>query len=197
MSILFYGINAGITALGRALDLLSTYYITPNLEMETNTLIKKLGYRNSILLQVPLIIFGALLRPIAVFFFAWSVIIASSNISGAWFVRNLPGGDKEYTKLLRQSSKKAKWRNILLDESPPLILYSVPSIFVWVGIHLEIGNVMDLLLEESFLSYVLIITGALMLHGIMGFLRNILYINRLRKERRDDDENEEASANFE
>ncbi len=181
MTVLYYLINAGITALGRALDLLSTYYITPNLELETNTLISRLGWKGSILLQVPLVVFGALIRPAAVFFFAWSVIIAASNISGAWFVRNLPGGDAQYADLLEQSARRAKLRNIILDESPPLVFYTIPNILVWVAIHLGVGNVIDLLVQETFISYVLVVTGAFMFHGVMGFIRNVLYINRLRK----------------
>jgi hypothetical protein len=183
MTVLYYLINAGITAVGRALDLLSTYYITPNLELETNTLISRLGWKGSVLLQVPLVVFGALIRPAAVFFFAWSIIIAASNISGAWFVRNLPGGDAQYADLLEQSAKKAKLRNIILDESPPLVFYTIPNILVWIAIHLGVGNVIDLLVQETFISYVLVVTGAFMFHGVMGFIRNVLYINKLRKKK--------------
>ena len=195
MTILYYVINASLTAFGRLLDLLSTYYITPNLDLETNKLISRLGWKGSMLIQIPLIVFGAFFRPIAVFFLAWSVIIAASNISGAWFIRNFPGGDKEYSKLLKNSAKKAKLRYIILDETPPLVLYVAPNCFVWVWIHLEVGNILDLIVQETFISYVLIITGALMLHGIMGFVRNVLYITRLRSE--DDEQEKEDSPKIE
>ena len=187
-------VNAGLTAFGRMLDLLSTYYITPNLELETNNLITRLGWKGSILLQIPLIVFGAFFRQIAVFFFAWSVIIASSNISGAWFVRNFPGGDARYAKLLGESAKKAKLGHIILDESPPLILFFVPNLIVWLWVHLEVGNVLDLLIQESFISYVLIITAALMLHGIMSFIRNVLYITGLKRKKEEKEKEPPSNA---
>ncbi|MFX1294366.1 MAG: hypothetical protein ACFFD2_05870 [Promethearchaeota archaeon] len=185
MTIIYYFINIIITTLGRMLDLLSTYYITPNLELETNRLINRLGWKGSILLQIPLIVFGAFFRLIAVFFFIWSVIITSSNISGSWFVRNLPGGDKKYAELLKNSAKKAKLRYIILDETPPLVLFLAPNGFIWIWIQLEVGNILDLIVQETFVSFVLIVTGVLMLHGIMSFVRNVLYINGLRKKDND------------
>lgn len=174
------------------LDLISTYYITPNLELETNNIITKLGWKGSILLQIPLIIFGGFFRPIAVFFLVWSIIIASSNISGAWFVRNMPGGDAKYAELLGGSAKKAKIRHIILDEAPPLMLYFVPNLITWIWVQLEFGNILDLIMQETFISYVLIITGAFMLHGVMSFIRNVIYITGL-KRKKEKAEEEEAS----
>jgi len=193
LDFLYYLINLLITSAGRLLDLLSTYYITPNLELETNRIISKLGWKGSILLQVPLILLGAFYRPIAIFFLTWSIIVASSNIAGAWFVRNIPGGDSQYAELLKASAKKTNIRNIILDEAPPLILYFAPNCLLWLWIQLEIGNIFDLIAQETFISYILIISGALMLHGIMSFIRNIRYILRLRSE---SDEIEEKPASF-
>ncbi len=183
-----------MTTLGRALDLLSTYYITPHLKLETNRLVTKLGWKGSILLQIPLIIFGTFFRPIAVFFLAWSVIIASSNISGAWFVRNMTGGDVTYGELLQESAQKTKLRNLILDEIPPLLLFVVPNSLIWIWVQLEVGDIFYLISQETFMSYILIITGALILHGIMSFLRNFFYVNRLRKRRAGTDPNKPKSA---
>lgn len=182
MSFEYYLFNIGITALGRALDLLSTYYITPNLELETNKLVGRLGWKGSILLQIPALLLGTFFRPIAIFFFAWSIIVASSNISGAWFVRHFPGGDKKYVEFMKNSAKKAKLRNILLDETPPLVLFVVPNLLFWIWVHFEVENVFFLLVGEDFLSYVLIITGALMFHGVMSFIRNFLYVYKLKRD---------------
>ncbi|NVM55119.1 MAG: hypothetical protein HWN66_15545 [Candidatus Helarchaeota archaeon] len=192
MTFLYYFFNIAITALGRVLDLLSTYYITPNLKLETNRLVGRLGWKGSILLQIPALILGGLLRPVAIFFLAWSIIIAASNISGAWFVRNFPGGDIKYAELLKRSAQKAKLRNIILDEIPPLILYVVPNSLIWLWIYIEEGYILDLLIQENFLSYILIITGALMLHGIMSFIRNFLYIYRLKREVEKESEDRES-----
>jgi len=141
-----------------------------------------LGWKGSILLQIPLVVLAAFFRPIAVFFLVWSIILASSNISGAWFVRNIPGGDVKYAELLAESAKKANLKHIILDEAPPLVLYVLPNVLIWVWIRIEIGSLMDLVIQETFLSYIIIITGALILHGIMSFIRNLLYIIRLKRE---------------
>ncbi|TFG05328.1 MAG: hypothetical protein EU536_02400 [Promethearchaeota archaeon] len=183
MSIEYYFLNIGITALGRALDLLSTYYITPSLKLETNRLVSKFGWKGSIVLQIPVLILGAFFRPIAIFFLAWSIIVAASNISGAWFIKHFPGGDVKYAEFLTNSAKKASILNILLDESTPLVLYTLPSVVVWIWIASEIGNIIYLIEQETLVSYVLIITGALIFHGIVSFIRNFLYIIRLRKEK--------------
>jgi len=193
MDIFYFLLNAVFSILGRALDLLSTYYITPHLKLETNWLIRKLGWKGSIVLQIPLIVLGTVFREFAIFILAWSIIIASSNISGAWFVRNLPEGDAKYFELLRSSALRAKFRNIVLDESPPLILFVIPNVVIWIWVQLEIGNVLDLIFQGSFISYLLIITGALILHGIMSFIRSILYISRLKREESQETENRRAS----
>jgi hypothetical protein len=183
MDVFYYLLNVGLGLLGRALDLVSTYYITPHLKLETNWLIRRLGWKGSIILQIPLILLGTFFRELAIFILVWSIIVASSNISGAWFVRNLPEGDEKYFELLRASAQRAKFRNILLDESPPLVLFVIPNVLIWIWIHLEVGNTFDLLFQGTFISYVLIITAALILHGSMSFIRNILYVSRLKREK--------------
>lgn len=194
MDIVYYFLNILCSGIGRALDLLSTYYITPHLKLETNWLIRRLGWKGSIVLQIPLIVLGTFFREIAIFLLAWSIIIASSNISGAWFVRNLPEGDEKYFELLKSSARRAKYRNIVLDESTPLIIFVIPNILIWIWIQLEVGNIFDLIFQETFVSYILIITGALILHGIMSFIRNILYILRLKREEAQPPEKKEASS---
>ncbi|MHA1264274.1 MAG: hypothetical protein ACTSRS_03485 [Candidatus Helarchaeota archaeon] len=181
MQILDYLLNLGITALGRSLDILSTYYITPNLKLETNRLISRLGWKGAFLLQIPVLILGTIFRPVAIFFFAWSIIIAATNISGAWFIRNFPGGETKYVQYIHEAALKSKLRNIFLDESSPLILFFLPSLLVWIWISLEVGDIFSLIIQDSFLSYVIIVTGAFILHGILSFIRNFLYVYRLRK----------------
>ncbi|MDD1778054.1 MAG: hypothetical protein LUQ65_07775, partial [Candidatus Helarchaeota archaeon] len=173
----------GISLLGREIDLLYTYYITPHLKLETNWLIRRLGWKGSIILQIPLILLGTFFRELAIFILAWSIIVASSNISGAWFVRNLPEGDEKYFELLKTSARRAKFRYIILDESPPLVLFVIPNVLIWIWIHLEVGNVFYLLFQGTLISYVLIITAAFILHGSMSFVRNLLYVSRLKREK--------------
>jgi len=182
MNIVDYLLNFGLSVLGRSLDLLSTYYITPHLKLETNWLIRKLKWKGSLILQIPIIILGTFFRELAIFILAWSLITASSNISGAWFVKNLPEGDEKYYELLRSSALKARFRNIVLDESSQLMLFVIPNILIWVWIQLEVGNIFDLFFQETFISYLLIVTGALILHGILSFIRNMLYVSRLKRE---------------
>ena len=49
-----YWFGAALLVFGRAMDLLSTWFATPTLALEGNPIVKKLGWRRSILLNVVL-----------------------------------------------------------------------------------------------------------------------------------------------
>ncbi|MHA1695577.1 MAG: hypothetical protein ACTSWG_13655 [Candidatus Helarchaeota archaeon] len=180
-------INISLTALGRLLDLLSTYRVTPNFKLETNRLVSKLGWWGAILIQIPIIVLGGFLFQIALFIFTWSVLIAANNISGTWFIKGLKEGEKTYSELLKQSAKNAKWYNILLDESAPLLLFTLPNVIIWILVIQISGNFFYLLTIDSIYTYILIISGACILHGIVATFRNFSYIIRLKKAIKNED----------
>ncbi|MHA1248834.1 MAG: hypothetical protein ACTSRP_02465 [Candidatus Helarchaeota archaeon] len=173
-------LNMLITALGRALDLLSTYRVTPKFKLETNRLMSRFGWWGAILVQIPIIILGGFAFQIALFIFTWSIFITANNLSGTWFIKGLKEGENTYSELLKESAKNAKWYNILLDESAPLLLFTIPNIIIWILIIQLEGDILFLFTFDSIYSYILIITGAAILHGIVATCRNFIYIIRLR-----------------
>ncbi|TFF86978.1 MAG: hypothetical protein EU551_00210 [Promethearchaeota archaeon] len=175
--------NMLLTALGRSLDLLSTYRVTPKLKLETNRLVSKLGWWGAICLQIPIIIIGGFLFQLSLFIFFWSLLITANNLTGTWFIKGLKDGETTYAELLKESTKKAKWYNILLDESAPFLLFSVPNLVIWILILNFEGNFFFyLLFSDTIYSYILILTGTAILHGIVGTIRNFIYILRFKRE---------------
>ncbi|MHA1271141.1 MAG: hypothetical protein ACTSPY_15210 [Candidatus Helarchaeota archaeon] len=181
-------INLFLSVLGRSLDLLSTYRVTPKFKLETNTLILKLGWTGAILIQIPIIILGSFLFQIALFIFSWSIFIMANNLAGTWFIKGMKDGEETYSNLLKESAKNAKWYNILIDESAPLFLFTIPNVIIWVLISQIAGNLFYLFIENSTLSFILIISGAAILHGIVATIRNFLYIMRLKRKIKHEEE---------
>lgn len=133
------------------------------------------------MLQIPIIILGGFLLQIAVFILTWSLLITANNLAGTWFIKGLKEGENSYVEMLKESAKKAKWYNILVDELSPLILFTIPNLVIWFIITLVEENIIFLFITESLYSYIIIITGACALHGIVLTFRNFLYIIRLKK----------------
>ena len=101
-----YLINLFIVIIGRALDILSTRYVTKELKLETNKLARKLGWKGMILIQIPLIIIGSLDFYFAFFIFVWSLFLFANNIQGSWYVREI--GEDKYQEELKNHVKNYK-----------------------------------------------------------------------------------------
>ncbi|MCK4238228.1 MAG: hypothetical protein KAX33_03840, partial [Candidatus Lokiarchaeota archaeon] len=81
-------INLLIVCVGRALDILSTYYVTAKLKLETNKLARKIGWKGMILVQIPILILGSLDFYLALFIFLWSLYLFANNLESSWYIRD-------------------------------------------------------------------------------------------------------------
>jgi len=98
-----YLIFVFVLAVGRSLDLISTWLVTPDLQLESNQLMKKLGWRNSILLNIGVIFLFPLLQLVLPGFFRGQGVVILATLSALLAFRNLQFipmvktlGQKEY-----------------------------------------------------------------------------------------------------
>jgi hypothetical protein len=127
-----YLINLFIVIIGRALDILSTRYVTKELKLETNKLARKLGWKGMILIQIPLIIIGSLDFYFAFFIFVWSLFLFANNIQGSWYVREI--GEDKYQEELKNRVKNSKAWKIIFGELSNLLTFTLAGIFILVFI---------------------------------------------------------------
>ena len=179
MDLIQYIINCSIIIIGRGLDIWSTYRLTPKLELETNNLIKKLGWKGGIILQIPIVILGALYNTFTLFIFVFSFLITAHNISGSWLVKGM--GEEEYTEMLKDGlSKVKKFRNIFLDEISPVLVYCIPNMLIWFFFFQIVPFTVEIFIENTITAYIFIITFAIFFFGAINTVRNIFYLIRLK-----------------
>ncbi|NVM03824.1 MAG: hypothetical protein HWN67_15950 [Candidatus Helarchaeota archaeon] len=179
MDFIEYIINCLIISFGRFLDIWATYRVTPKLELETNYLVKKLGWIGGIILQAPLIILGAFFNTFTIFIFVYSFLTAAHNISGSWLVKGI--GEEEYTNMLKNGiSKVDKFRNIVLDEITPFLVFCVPNMLIWFFFFQTVSFSFNVFLENSNTSYLFMITFGIFFFGLINTIRNIIYLVRLK-----------------
>jgi hypothetical protein len=90
----FYFAMLGLLVFARTMDFLSTWIATPNLVLEGNPIVKKLGWKLSIPLNMAICIGFAMWPFVAVIFSTTSVLVAARNFQGAWLMRTL--GEASY-----------------------------------------------------------------------------------------------------
>jgi len=168
-----YLINALIVVIGRSLDILSTRYVTKELKLETNRLAKRLGWKGMIIIQIPLVILGSLHIYFAFFIFIWSLFLFANNIEGSYYVREV--GEDAYQEELRNIVKKSKTWKIIFSEISSVLTFTLTGIFIIVFLFI----IQDIII-------VILIAIALICQGLLGTIRSILYLIRLK---RDDEEN--------
>jgi len=89
-----YFIFLVILAVARGLDLFSTRVATPNLILEANPIVRKLGWRWSILLNVAVCAGFAVWPLPAVIIATTSLLVAARNFEWAWIMRSM--GEENY-----------------------------------------------------------------------------------------------------
>jgi hypothetical protein len=89
-----YGVIFALLAFARGMDILSTWVATPNLVLEGNPLMKKLGWKRAIPVNVLLCIGFAFWPLAAIMISTTSVLVAARNFQHAWLMRSL--GEETY-----------------------------------------------------------------------------------------------------
>ena len=73
----------------RGMDVLSTRVATPNLVLEANPIVKKLGWKWSILLNLVFCVMLAIWPLSAIIISTMSILVAARNFQSAWLMRTL------------------------------------------------------------------------------------------------------------
>lgn len=164
-----YLINILIVSLARSLDILSTRYVTKELKLETNKLAKKLGWKGMIIIQIPLIILGALDLYFAFFIFMWSLFLFANNLEGSWYIRQV--GENGYQKELKQNVKATKTWKIVLGEVSSIFSFALSGLLI----------IVFLFIFNDIIA-VLFIALALISQGLLNTYRSLKYLIDLKKE---------------
>ncbi|MFW9878259.1 MAG: hypothetical protein ACFFG0_34695 [Candidatus Thorarchaeota archaeon] len=163
-----YIINASITVIGRLLDLLSTRYVSKELKLETNRFAKRIGWKGMVLIQIPLVVLGALDFYFSFFILWWSIFLFANNIEGSWYLRE--AGETNYYQELDLRVKKSTIWKILFSEISYVIKFSLAGIFIIIFLFVYYD-----------LVAVFLISLALVIQGIFGTISSIFYLLNLRK----------------
>ena len=161
-------INAFITLIGRLLDLLSTRYVSKELKLETNKLARRVGWKGMVLMQIPLVVLGALDFYFSFFIFWWSVFLFANNIEGSWYIKE--AGEEKYHKELTSRVKNSTLGKILFSELSYILKFTLAGIFI----------ILFLFVYDDLLA-VFLICLALIIQGIFGAISSISYLLHLRK----------------
>ncbi len=165
-----YIINAIIATIGRTLDIISTRYVSKELQLETNKFARRLGWPGAILIQVPLIILCSFDFYFALFLFVWSFYLFANNLEGSWYIKQV--GEEQYKNELKNQLNQSKPLRIVLGEISSLLTYTISGILILFFIFVL----------NDYIGVVFICV-ALIFQGIMGTIRSIKYLLQLKKER--------------
>ena len=171
-----YLINIFITFIGRLLDLLSTRYVSKELKLETNFIARRVGWKGMILMQIPILILGALDIYFSFFILWWSIFLFANNIEGSWYVRET--GEDNYVKELRSKVKRSPIGKIILGELSNILKFTLAGIFI----------IIFLFVYEDLLA-VFLISLALIIQGLIGALSSISYLLKIRKSENESESN--------
>jgi hypothetical protein len=119
-------INIVILTIGRSLDLLSTWYGTPNFEIELNTWMKKVGWRNTILINIVLVLVASRSRKSAIILGTLSMIIAARNFQVGTMARAI--GEQNYRATYRKFVSSTPWYFNMLP------IFCESAIYMTIGI---------------------------------------------------------------
>ena len=92
-------------------DVATTYLATPNLVLEANPVVRKLGWPFA-LLSIALCLLPYYNTAFAVMALMGSLLVSASNARSIWMVRII--GEKEYLALLMNAARKGKLSHALL-----------------------------------------------------------------------------------
>lgn len=168
--------NVSIAGLGRALDLVSTWYVTPRLKLETSSVVGRLGWKGAVALQIPIVALASLHVSVALLVFFFSLFLAAGNVQGAWFVRGV--GEENYFEMMVKAARRAKWWEIVVSEAAHLALYTAPAAtLAWIIVSTPS---MQLSTLDTY-TLALPVLLALALYGLLGTYRMLAYVRRIRK----------------
>lgn len=163
-----YILNLSLVIFARFLDMISTYYVSKELQLETNKLARKVGWKGMIFMQIPIIIIGTLDFYFALFIFCWSLLLFGNNIQGSWYIKKI--GEDSYQKELASHLESVKSCKIIISELSYLLTFSFTGLLILISIFVFNDEIA-----------VFFISLALICQGLIGTVRTIRYLLDLKK----------------
>jgi hypothetical protein len=162
-------VNAFITLIGRALDILSTRYVTKELKLETNRIARRVGWKGMIIMQIPIVILGTLDFYLSFFIFWWSIFLFANNIEGSWYIKQ--AGEEAYQREIKDRLKQSKTWKIICSELSSFLKFTLAGTFILIFLFVFYDIIA-----------VFLISLALIIQGIFGTISSLIYLLDLKND---------------
>lgn len=137
-----YIIAFGLLIFARGMDFLSTWFATPNLELEANPLAKRLGWKWGVAFNLLLCIAAAQWPLAGLIVVTTSLLVAARNFKSAWLMRAL--GEVNYSMLVGEAMNRSSRRSYVVSVLGETLLTgllggAVVASSEWPSIPLAVG----------------------------------------------------------
>lgn len=137
-----YLITFGLLVFARGMDFLSTWFATPNLELEANPLAKRLGWKWGSAFNILLCIAVAHWTLAGLIVVTTSLLVAARNFKSAWLMRAL--GELDYSLLVGDAMNRSSRRAYFISVLGETLLFGLVGGAVvmsseWPSIPLAVG----------------------------------------------------------
>ncbi len=120
---------AALLLLSRLGDLSSTYLVTPTLKLESNDLVRRLGWKYAILTL--LIAVAPYYNPqMAMVILVPSLLVSASNISKIWAARTM--GEDEYADYVQAIARRSKLPHALYTVAGQCFFIMLAGVTLWM-----------------------------------------------------------------
>lgn len=137
-----YLITFGLLVFARGMDFLSTWFATPNLELEANPLAKRLGWKWGAAFNLLLCLAAAHWPLAGLIVVTTSLLVAARNFKSAWLMRAL--GEADYSALVGEAMNRSSRRSYLVSVLGETLLFGLVGGAVvlsseWPSLPLAVG----------------------------------------------------------
>jgi len=137
-----YLITLGLLVFARGMDFLSTWFATPNLELEANPIAKRLGWKWGIAFNLLLCVAAAHWPLAGLIVVTTSLLVAARNFKSAWLMRAL--GEADYSTLVGEAMNRSSRRAYFISVLGETLLFGLVGGAVvmsseWPSLPLAVG----------------------------------------------------------
>jgi len=121
-----------LLAMSRGADILSTWVATPHLVLEANPIVRKFGWRGSVILNVALTSLLAMIPEVAIIVATTSLLVAARNFQMAWVARSM--GEWAYRNwILERLTQTQRGLYLFCLLGHVLMFFAVGAVLIWQG----------------------------------------------------------------
>lgn len=137
-----YLITLGLLVFARGMDFLSTWFATPNLELEANPLAKRLGWKWGTAFNLLLCVAVAHWTLAGLIVVTTSLLVAARNFKSAWLMRAL--GEVNFSLLVGDAMNRSGRRSYFICVLGETLLFGIVGGAVvatseWPSVPLAVG----------------------------------------------------------